>query len=359
MNKKVRILSLDGGGIRGVIPAIVLRYVEAQLQAITKNPHARIADFFDLIVGTSTGGILTALYLTPNPTPSPTGPVSKFSAAEVVQAYEDNAHTIFEGARRVGTKSFKRIFNATLFHSDPLQKVTRKLYGDTKLSDMLKVGVLTTYNLVTQNLLRLTNLPADLVKRDLYLRDAVISTGAAPTYYPPATVKNLLDPNERLVNVDGGVGVNNPSVYAYAIARQHTFPQQDFPKAADMLVLSIGNNVDSATFNTPSVHTCKTWGLLKWASVLMKVFMDSNVAATHQEMSSIFSSLDQHVRRNYKRISVPEEWLDKFSQDFTDSSKENIKNLQKAGEATIQAANQDTPESHSLDEFIQLLVDNG
>ena len=64
--KKVRILSLDGGGMRGIIPATVLEYVENKIIEITKNKNARLADYFDLVAGTSTGGILSAFYLTPS-----------------------------------------------------------------------------------------------------------------------------------------------------------------------------------------------------------------------------------------------------------------------------------------------------
>ncbi len=58
--KKVRILSLDGGGIRGIIPATIIQYAEAYLQK--KRPGTTIADHFDFIAGTSTGGILTGIY---------------------------------------------------------------------------------------------------------------------------------------------------------------------------------------------------------------------------------------------------------------------------------------------------------
>jgi patatin-like phospholipase/acyl hydrolase len=56
--KLVRILSIDGGGIRGIIPGQILVTVEEKLKARTGDENARIADYFDLIAGTSTGGIL-------------------------------------------------------------------------------------------------------------------------------------------------------------------------------------------------------------------------------------------------------------------------------------------------------------
>ena len=65
-SKFFRILSIDGGGIRGLIPAQVLTVLETKLQKASGNPDARIADYFDLVAGTSTGGILTCIYLCPD-----------------------------------------------------------------------------------------------------------------------------------------------------------------------------------------------------------------------------------------------------------------------------------------------------
>ena len=56
-----KILSIDGGGIRGIIPGQILVALEEKLQAKTNNPEARIGDYFDMVAGTSTGAILTAL----------------------------------------------------------------------------------------------------------------------------------------------------------------------------------------------------------------------------------------------------------------------------------------------------------
>ena len=60
MNKKIRILSLDGGGIRGIISCVILKYIEEQLQQ-QDGPTAKIGDYFDLIAGSSTGGLITSI----------------------------------------------------------------------------------------------------------------------------------------------------------------------------------------------------------------------------------------------------------------------------------------------------------
>ena len=83
-SKLTRILSIDGGGIRGILPGQILVSLENKLKSIDNNPQARIADYFDLIAGTSTGGILTCLYLSPSDTePSRPG----FSAERAVDLY--------------------------------------------------------------------------------------------------------------------------------------------------------------------------------------------------------------------------------------------------------------------------------
>lgn len=59
--RKIRILSIDGGGIRGIIPAVILAELEKILQEESDNKNVHLSDYFDLIAGTSTGGILTCL----------------------------------------------------------------------------------------------------------------------------------------------------------------------------------------------------------------------------------------------------------------------------------------------------------
>ena len=78
----VKILSIDGGGIRGILPGVMLSYIEEQLQLRSGDPTKRLVDYFDLIAGTSTGGILTSLYLCPNEHGRP-----KFKASQAVDLY--------------------------------------------------------------------------------------------------------------------------------------------------------------------------------------------------------------------------------------------------------------------------------
>ena len=89
--KKIRILSIDGGGIRGILPGIVLNQIEEKLQKKSNDPNLRLADMFDFMAGTSTGGILTLAYLTPNENNRP-----KLKATEAVNLYLDRGDEIFD-----------------------------------------------------------------------------------------------------------------------------------------------------------------------------------------------------------------------------------------------------------------------
>jgi len=75
--KKIRILSVDGGGIRGIIPGTILAQLERMLQDLSGDTNRKLADCFDMIAGTSTGGILSCLYLTPGENGTP-----KFTAMD-------------------------------------------------------------------------------------------------------------------------------------------------------------------------------------------------------------------------------------------------------------------------------------
>lgn len=87
-----RILSIDGGGIRGIIPGQILVMLENLLQKLTKKRNARIADYFDLIAGTSTGGILACAYLAPERGSKR----PRFSAQEAVDLYLDRGDEVFD-----------------------------------------------------------------------------------------------------------------------------------------------------------------------------------------------------------------------------------------------------------------------
>ncbi|KAJ0614546.1 putative patatin-like phospholipase domain, Acyl transferase/acyl hydrolase/lysophospholipase [Helianthus annuus] len=85
----ITILSIDGGGVRGIIPGVILNFLETELQKLD-GENARLADYFDVISGTSTGGIVTAMLTTPNDEGRPT-----FAAKDVKEFYLEHCPKIF------------------------------------------------------------------------------------------------------------------------------------------------------------------------------------------------------------------------------------------------------------------------
>ncbi|MFS7911299.1 putative patatin-like phospholipase domain, Acyl transferase/acyl hydrolase/lysophospholipase [Helianthus anomalus] len=85
----ITILSIDGGGVRGIIPGVILNFLETELQKLD-GENARLADYFDVIAGTSTGGIVTAMLTTPNEEGRPV-----FTAKDVVDFYVEHCPKIF------------------------------------------------------------------------------------------------------------------------------------------------------------------------------------------------------------------------------------------------------------------------
>ena len=103
MMSKIRILSIDGGGIRGILPGVIMKRLEEKLQKESDDNNARIADYFDLLAGTSTGGILSLSYLIPDKNGRPL-----LTAEESVNLYLDRGDEIFDVSLWQKATKFRR-----------------------------------------------------------------------------------------------------------------------------------------------------------------------------------------------------------------------------------------------------------
>ncbi len=352
--KKIRILSLDGGGMRGIIPATVLEYVENKIIEITENPNARIADYFDLVAGTSTGGILSAFYLTPSKTLFKEDPISKFKASEALNFYSKEGYKIFNASKKFGWFGLRRLFNASQYSPKELEKILHREFQHLHLKELLKPCIITTYNLQNKNSFFFSSREPMHKDREFYVKDVLRSTSAAPTYFPPAFIENLAT-EKQMINIDGGVFANNPTMCAYSEARATDFDDISFPSAKDMLILSIGTG--GGQFNLPNVEKSANWGILPWATSIPNIMMDGSIDTVDYQMKNIFDTLNQQDKFNYKRIDVPKNKRT-YSSDMADASPANVAALKKAGREALKDAQAKKENAYSLDEFIQQLIDN-
>ena len=346
MSKKVRVLSLDGGGIRGVIPATVLVYVEQELQKKSGNTNARLADYFDFVAGTSTGGILGCFYLMPNTSGEPNAPIAKYTTSEALDFYVKRGYDIFNKSKRSTWLGLRQLFNATQYNPKALEDIFKEVFGETKLNELLRKCLFTTYNMKVTAPFFFDSRENPSKKREFYVRDVARSTSAAPTYFPPADIVNLAT-GEQMVNIDGGTFANDPT---YTEARKTNFPEINQPTANDILVLSIGTG--GGQFQMKKLDNSSKWWVGKWATYIPNIMMDGALDTVTTQMRWLYDSVGED-KTNYLRVDVPDDYVKNYSSDMADASPENIQKLQQAGQAAIDGA-----VKNGLDKLIDQLIES-
>lgn len=246
-----RVLSIDGGGIRGLIPAMVLDHIE-------NVTGKQIWELFDLIAGTSTGGIL-ALGLTK---PHSEGKRAEFFARDIINLYEENGGRIF-------SKRFGRSLVDERYPSHTIEAVLEEYFGDARLSDSLTEVLLTSYEIERRRPIVFKRMHArsNGAKRrehDLPMKQLARATSAAPTYFEPMRI-DMEAPRDYLALVDGGVYANNPALCAYVEANRLKEPDQH------ILLISLGTGELTHPLRYDDV---KDWGLLTWARQIIDVVFD-------------------------------------------------------------------------------------
>ena len=341
--KLVRILSIDGGGIRGILPGQIVVKLEEILQKKDHNPDARIADYFDMVAGTSTGGILACLYLCPDDTERSI-PRPKLSALDAVDIYLERGDEIFDVSFWEKVKSSNGLLDE-MYGSEDLEDALKDYLGDVKLSQLLKPCLITAYDIKRRMPFFFRQHRAvEKKSHDFYLRDVGRSTSAAPTYFEPARIKSMTRVTYPLI--DGGVFANNPAMCVYAEARAEEFGP-DRPKharASEMLILSLGTGV----IRTPYPYRkAKNWGKAGWILPMIDILMTGNSDTVHHQLEHIFDSVD--VPHQYVRI---EPQLVDATPEMDDASSENLNALREAGTESAQI------HENELEDFADLLIAN-
>ncbi|MDP4214290.1 MAG: patatin-like phospholipase family protein, partial [Bacteroidota bacterium] len=139
--KKIRILSIDGGGIRGILPGTIISYLETAINKIDPKGPRKIGDYFDMIAGTSTGGILSCLYLMPDENGK-----AKYAAKDALNLYLNQGESIFKRTLLEKISSGGGVFHSK-FHSTTLEKLLREYCGETNLSDLIKPSLIPAYEM--------------------------------------------------------------------------------------------------------------------------------------------------------------------------------------------------------------------
>ena len=233
MSSKFYILSIDGGGFRGLFSACLLKRME---DAWGLDWHER----FDMFAGTSTGSILSA------------GLASGFSANRLTGFYMAHGDSIF-GQRLSSRLDFLKIFTSR-YSSKTLRTLLEKELGETTLGEIPVPLILPSVDIGNGCVHIFKSKYADGFVRDqgVKVSDAVLASCSAPTYFDP----HLVDGTYQLV--DGGLWANNPSLVAVIDAHYRLgIPLED------VRVLSIGTG-KSKTFYPRKTTWCRDWLIRSW-----------------------------------------------------------------------------------------------
>lgn len=273
-----RILSIDGGGIRGIIAARMLEAIEQQL-------NQPLRDYFDLIAGTSTGALIAA------------GLMAGQSATQLVQIYLNRGKEIFPYRSWFSPQRLPLIFqyglSAPKFSDQGLIQVVRSLGLDTRVGDIspdpsrsTKLMII-SYDTVSRLPVFFKSWRHDEWYANVPLWEACVCSAAAPTYFPAQRL--LIQTTDRVREfsmIDGGVGANNPVACAVAEAvRLLRSPQAGAPPSGgpqkessmdrivnEIKVLSLGTGELEKPLPWREV---RGWGALQWAPRIVDVVMDA------------------------------------------------------------------------------------
>ncbi|HMG67495.1 MAG TPA: patatin-like phospholipase family protein [Chitinophagaceae bacterium] len=343
--KKIRILSIDGGGIRGIIPGTILAEFEKILQRHS-NSTKKIGDYFDMIAGTSTGGILACIYLMPGDDGN-----AKYSAQDAVNLYIKNGHTIFARSfvQKVGSLGG---ISHQKYSQDQLYKLLTTYFGDVTLDKVIKPSLITSYEITDRKAVFFTSADARADPMDnFYVRDVARATSAAPTYFSPAHIKSMNGQSFALI--DGGVFANNPALCAYAEARKLEFSKffkgslkKDKPTAADMFILSLGTGSVQKRY---SYDGFKNAGEIKWLEPIIDILMSGNSETVAYQLRQMYLTLEPENQKNYYRL---EPGLKEACSEMDEATPENIQNLYQAGLTFVH------DKKDLLEEIAQKIVEN-
>lgn len=302
----MKILSIDGGGIRGIIPALILSKIEER----TGEP---ISETFDLIAGTSTGGILAlglaAQDLNGNPA---------YPAMELKNMYENRGKEIFDINIWHSLKSFGNL-REEKYPNKGLKKILYEYLGDRRLKDTLTQVMIPSYETERRIPWFFKSKHAKNPQKPSYdfnLVDVALATSAAPTYFEPHKIN--LKGNDYLSLIDGGVFANNPAMCAFIDATT-LFKK----KKEDIIMVSLGTGQLTRRL---MYNRLRQFGLIQWARPVLSCVFDGVSDTVDYQLSKILNE-DQYFRFQTE--------LNTGNDDIDDSSTTNLRALRLKAEEIL------------------------
>jgi patatin-like phospholipase/acyl hydrolase len=297
----VRVLAIDGGGIRGLIPALVLTELE-------RRAGRQVFELFDLIAGTSTGGILACALCAPDPLP----------ASELVKLYEEEGPHIFDLSLFQRIRSGGGLLDEK-YDDAALDRALQRFLGHKRLAETRPDLIVPSYDTALPGpyFFKTTKARETPDTDDFPLSTVARATSAAPTYFEPVGTGGK-------ALVDGGVFATNPAMCALAEVLN-----LDNVSARDVVLVSLGTGERT---HKRSFDEIKDWGLAMWARPILDVVFDGVSDAVNYQLERVLGG------ERYWRFQVE---LTVASDDLDDASKDNLAKLRGQAEELVRARSAD------------------
>jgi len=294
---KYRILSIDGGGIRGIITTIILQRLNAE------PGLSGWLDSTDLIAGTSTGGLL-ALGLSHGLPPE-----------FMRNVYETKGDEIFDDSWLDDLVDLSKIAGAD-YDITNLERELKKIFGKTTLAQLERRVLITAFDLDNESKNKALrtwkpklfhNFPGDDTDGPELAYKVGLYTSAAPTYFP--SVDGY---------VDGGVYATNPSMCALAQSQDSDFKER--PSLSDVVLLSLGTGTSLIYIEGKELD----WGYAQWAKQLVSLMLDGTSGIADYQCKQILGDRYHRLAPVFPpNISIPMDAVDRipYMVEFAESNK--------------------------------------
>lgn len=245
--KVIKILSIDGGGIRGYIPALVLEKLSYLLKQETG--YSDLFSAFDIITGTSSGSLTAMGIAAPDNKEGTEGYTDKprYSMTEIVNIYETCRTDIFPERTLERLGMVKQAFHEK-YNSSGFEKVLEGMFKKRIMKDCLTNILITSFDILSNRPVIISN------DDDFYMKDIARGSSAAPTFFEPALIESI-SKEKKYCLIDGAMAANNPAMFAYIKARIK------FPNAHRFIILSLGTGRSTKFYKYEQI---KNWGFVEW-----------------------------------------------------------------------------------------------
>ena len=327
----IRVLSIDGGGLRGIIPLRILM----ELERLTGRGAATL---FDVVAGTSTGGVVALALCRPDADGSPA-----MSAAKILEIYVKWAPLIFVKPsirtvstlvrdhagrvilrQRVGALVAPRRYGNARYGAEGIEGLYQECFGDARLADALTDVIVPSYDWKAG---RAVVFRSRAAKRDGYnptMVEVSRATSAAPTYFPPMRMTG--EAGQEMICIDGGLAANNPATVAYYEA---LVEERILGVDADFLIVSLGTGRPPEEI--PTYEELWSRGWLSLGMGMLNVVFDGTSEIADELMRVIISSKEPYSR--YFRFQTE---LRGCSLDLDDSTAGNLAALRGLGDQLVE-----------------------